>query len=599
MGTFWHKIKRNETTQEPRNWVFVDCEAHRQTLSDGEELQTLAFGAAVYYRPGRDRNPPLNRWWMFDNPSEFWDGVFDRVEQDRPCYVCAYNMGYDCRLLDTVNQLENRGYEQKGIYVSQAAFLFQWRSGDHKITLIDAMNWLSGSLASWSGLVDLPKFDDYLDAVDETYFRSACCRDVEILRAVVLQWLAFRRGHDLGVFRPTKASQAMAAFKHRYMDHDIVIHAHEEAHEVERASYHGGRCEAWHIGYRKDGPFHMLDVNSLYPYIMRVTPVPTKLWTVTQIPDQQWISDHRERFNVIADVLIETDEPIYPVHRDAKLIWPVGVFRCTLPHPELLAAIDRGHVQSVTRVAYYDQAIIFRRYVDELYALRMEQKQQGNTIYEQLTKYLLNSLYGKWGQYSETWEALPADEFMEQGYHEIVNMETQRPHPAYVVGETCWEITGRSESRDSFPGIAATITSAARMHLWRLIETAGVDHVYYMDTDSLLVDQAGYDNLSGWIDSATLGMLDLEETTPWFEIVSAKDYRTASKGKTKGVPASASQADDGSWSYTQMEGFRGALHHGVLDKVRARKATKTRQSRYEKGHVSPDGSVLPWSLSEA
>ncbi|GAI64695.1 unnamed protein product, partial [marine sediment metagenome] len=63
-------------------------------------------------------------------------------------------------------------------------------------------------------------------------------------------------------------------------------------------------------------------------------------------PSLPGLVEQLSRFSVIAEVLIETDEPAYAVRRK-QTIFPVGCFWVTLTTPELKYALKRGHIKEI------------------------------------------------------------------------------------------------------------------------------------------------------------------------------------------------------------------------------------------------------------
>ncbi|GAJ24874.1 unnamed protein product, partial [marine sediment metagenome] len=109
--------------------------------------------------------------------------------------------------------------------------------------------------------------------------------------------------------------------------------------------------------------------------------------------------------SVIGSPTLITDEPVYAVRR-GRTIFPIGRFWVTLTTPELLYALEHNHLIKVERAVIYEQANIFKTYVDRFYRLRQEFKSAGVAEYEELCKKMLNSLYGKFGQKAEVWEKI-------------------------------------------------------------------------------------------------------------------------------------------------------------------------------------------------
>ena len=149
------------------------------------------------------------------------------------------------------------------------------------------------------------------------------------------------------------------------------------------------------------------------------------------------------------------------------------------------------------------------------------------------------SLYGKFGQNGRKW--------IEDGRYEW-------PYP--VEGWACPDpnkgavrlrnrlgrvqrLATDGESENSIPIIAAEITAHARVWLWELITQAGQENVYYVDTDSLIVNASGLSRLQPHINNAALGGLKCEGVSDYSVFNAPKDYLFAGETRIKGVRASA------------------------------------------------------------
>jgi hypothetical protein len=620
VGTFRHQVKPAPPGTRPRNWIFWDCEAYRKRHKDGSETQTLRLGSACYVRDtGGVRNAHIDRW-DFDTHEGFWDGVMSRVERDRQTVCIGYNVGYDWRLVDGFHSLVKRGYKLRQPYMSQRVCILGGARGRHKITVLDAMNYFDGSLAAWGDTLDLPKLDIDIDTDDTDSLRIYCRRDVEILRRLWGSWLDFCDQHRAGRFSPTRASQAFSWFCSRHLKHKLYIHASWAAMALERRAYFGGRSEAFRLGNIEGGPFFKLDINSMYPSVMVDSPVPLALKEVYSYVSKTELRAALRSSLVVADVDVQTEDPIYPRVIDGRLCFPVGRFTTSLCTPELRYALHRGHIARVGGMATYRGGKLFQGYVQSLYKLRLKYKSEGNALYASMVKYLLNSLYGKFGQRNTPFKLMANDMGYPDGVDDMsiddgngvaIGHQTRIviaghmwlsdvKHYKDIIGTDGERIryNGREEWIHSMPSISAHITSYARVMLWRLLIKAGRDNVYYTDTDSLIVNRDGYDRLAREIDPDKLGKLKLEYKTETLRIDGVKSYKTDTEHHQKGVKASAVDMGDGSYKQDRWQGLRGAIRDGNLDSVTITPMVSNVTNRYTKGVVGSSGSVSPFVLDE-
>lgn len=221
-----------------------------------------------------------------------------------------------------------------------------------------------------------------------------------------------------------------------------------------------------------------------------------------------------------------------------------------------------------------------------------------------MTKLLLNSLYGKYGQRNST-------------KTEIVDSESRDIFMAMMNDSETFEIYGEDGvkfvrlgddifriskqegefARDSIPIIASAVTSYARVLLYSLIRTAGPENVIYTDTDSLFVTKDGLQRLNEHIDSSTLGKLKIEKSGT-VVILGAKDYTFNGITKLKGVKKSAEKLSDSLYRQSRFETKNTRYRKGTPDGVvMVTPIYKSITHKYDKGIVLGE-YVTPFTLSE-
>jgi hypothetical protein len=461
------------------------------------------------------------------------------------------------------------------------------------LKLMDTLNWWRVPLRTLGDSVGLPKLDMPAPNAPRWMWDTYNRRDVEIMIRAVTRWLDFLASEDMGGFAPTLASQAFRAYRHRFMGHPILIDDHEAALPAARSAYHGGRCEAFRVG-EYTGKFTLLDVNSMYPYVMRKYRYPSVLRWASRRVDATELRTLCAHHCVIADVDLDTTEPVFPAKRHGKLTFPVGRFSATLTTEEIRYALKHRWVVKVHFVAAYTAEPLFRAFVSEMYARRLEADKAGDSLTAYLFKILLNSLYGKFGQRGMVWDKVRDTKDIDPDTWTEIDMTTHRVESYRRVLGQVQILRHEPESLYSHPAIAAHVTANARLYLWSLIRKAGSKHVYYSDTDSLLVDDVGADNLRTLVHPTRLGKLKREGVYDSIDIRGAKDYRFGARSKTKGIRKGATLVAPDTYEQEKWSGLRGALRSGVLDMPTIELVRKHLHRSYDKGVVGSDGWVSPF-----
>lgn len=591
-----HPLKRNKSNQQPTRVIFFDTETTQVTLPAGDIEHHLKLGQACFVRLDSAGQVIKREWLCFRDPDTFWDWCVKHATTKTRLIMVAHNLDFDVLVLGGFRPLNDRGYLLKMLIVTSGANIWRFSNGKSTILMLDNMNYFHMSLADLGDSIGLAKLEVDFETVSDDDLAVYCKRDVEVMIKAWLDWLAFLKDHNLGCWAMTTAGQAFNAYRHRFMGVRIYIHTNEKAIDLERRSYHGGRSECFRIGYYGDGPYYMVDVNSMYPYMMKEYKYPTMLKTILSNASVSDLAYWLERAGVIAEVTLDTDKNCYPVGMNGRLVFPVGRFETVLTTPELIRALDDGAIVDVKAMAVYNMAYIFGDYVEYFYGIRRSYQDQGNTGYQMLAKLLLNSLYGKFGQQIDIYEHVADAPDTPDGFWSEYDVEDQCWRKYRSIGGVIERAVGKDEGYNAFPAIPAHVTAYARLYLYDLIQMAGPDHVYYCDTDSLIVDRAGFERLQPLLDDHELGMLKLEEKTDHMVINGVKDYIFGRKVKLKGIRNTAERIDHVTFEQYNQRSIKGALRARDAARCIWKKTTKHLDRTYKKGNVDATGKVRPYNL---
>jgi hypothetical protein len=136
------------------------------------------------------------------------------------------------------------------------------------------------------------------------------------------------------------------------------------------------------------------------------------------------------------------------------------------------------------------------------------------------------------------------------------------------------------------------------MWLWKLICEAGREHVFYCDTDSLVVDKTGYDTLAAPYLGDGLGELKLEKQFSYLVIHGCKDYEFGDVTKIKGIRTNATKIADNQYMQDHFSKFKTMVRNGNLDTMVVSRQPKHLKREYTKGTVTTLGAVTPFILPD-
>lgn len=590
-----HRLPGNKSSEAPSACIWVDTETRDDVQPNGDKRQLLWFGWACYRRrrgPGKWSAP---EWHRFETRESFWSWCLGKARNRTRLYVFAHNGAFDLPVLGAFSELPKRGWQMTKAIVDAPPMDITWKSGSMTLRFVDTLNYWRLPLDTIGDSVGLRKLTMPSRDAPQHRWDAYGRRDVKVIMRAVIRWVDFLQAHDLGGFKGTLASQAFTAYRHRFMPVPIMIHDDPRALALERASYVGGRTECFRLGIL-EGEYFYVDVNSMYPGVMRKRPYPCSLQSVHREPALDTLHRWAIERGVIADVIVETDKPLFPLVDDGTLIFPVGRFRVTLAGPELKLALDRGLVRRCFLAAVYNMAELFTDYIDTLYHERMKARLAGDLTSYWLFKIMMNSLYGKFGQRGRIWRDVGIEHPDTIELYTEINGHTNQVTHRRTFGGIIQEWQDEGEAFHSFPAIASYITSHARLVLLQAIEAAGWDQVLYCDTDSLVMTRTGFDRIQHLCDPARIGAWAVEAALTRLELHGPKDYVFDETRRVKGIRQSASWLPHDRALQDRFVGFKGLLRRKSLDAPIVAKVVKKQHRQYRKGTVDAEGRVSPFRL---
>lgn len=575
--------------------VYFDSESRLREESDvfGERIVHLPYLVCASFNDYK-----YGRHWTADYYGEgfldrFWNDVMKFSKKGRTLLI-AHNANYDVLVTGGIPRLTKGGFRATSFFSQGTVFILDMAQGKRTISIISSTNIYSTSLANLARTFDMEKMEvDYNESsLDEVI--PYCRNDVAILQTAMEAFFDFVRTEELGSLARTIAGQAFCAYRHRFMTEEIYIHSEPDALALEREAYCGGRVELFHRG-RVPGKVTYLDVNSMYPFVMKANLYPTKLVTRKKHITVDELQRFTERYLVIARVTVSPNEPVFPMKLAGALVFPVGTFQTVLSTPELLYACNHGYIQDVHEANLYDAGDLFSSYVDYFYQKRLDAKRSGDKVRNELYKLFLNSLYGKFGQRGDKWVKVRETEPDEIYQETVYDAETRTLQSVKAFGGTVFRKVDETESYNSFPAVAAHVTAYARMSLWAYMKMAGLENVVYADTDSLFVTDEGKRRLESQMDEILLGALKVEDESENVILNAPKDYQFGETVKHKGIPKNAEVTDKG-YKVVLWGKLSGYLRNKTLDGYQNEIRYKTDSGRYLKAWIDLSGRAVPFRI---
>ncbi len=592
-----HTLSPITGNARPSRVLFVDTETYQRKAKGGKREHRLRLGYALMTRSRRDKRLETQSDFIIRDLPEFWAWVDKQCPSKSRLYLVSHNLNFDLPVLKAFSQLPKLDWEITGFYSQSKTAIFRWRDGNRKIFAVDNHNLFPGSLEKWGDVIGLPKGKVDFKRVSRAKLLEYCKNDVEIMRRLWMSWLEFLDKHDLGKFGNTIASTAFTAYRYRFMDERIIIHDDPLAGHLERAAYHGGRVECLYQGKVSESNYHYVDVNSMYGFIMSQELFPAFLWNSQATSSLKILAKRLDKYAVIARVQVQVTSNYFPLRIDGVLTYPLGKFWTTLSTPELKLAQASGWIKAVSHVAWYHQFPLFKSYADYMLEVRRKYQKSGQDDWAKITKLLINGLYGKFAQkgYQQSQVGTADPEKAER--LPVLDVDTNERSQYVTFGGKVFHESRQGESYNSFPAITAHVTAYARLYLNGLRERVPQGHIYYMDTDALIVDDEGLESLAGFFDDQTPGMLRIEHSSPWLVINAPKDYSMLDRVRHKGKRKDAKDIAGGKYVQHNWKSIRGLIAAGDVNTYFTQQVTKSDRRVIRSGEVHPEKWVFPFVLA--
>ena len=587
-------LKPTKKVTRPRRVIFFATQTWQAQISDKKTRHTLRHGHAHFYRYKELDGLQPYRDITFWNEPDFWSWVDKQATKKTTTYLVSYNAVFDLTVTAAFERLAGLGWSLDGMYSKDAVSVFRWSNGGRKLIALSMTNFFNESLEKIAASLGQVPVTEDLELSQEERLIEECKGNVKTLAAAWESWLAFLDEHNLGSFKWTAGSTAFSAWRHRFQSVNLHIHDDSSAIKLERDSYKGGRNECLFVGTRENDAFYYLDVNSMYGYILATKEFPGGIWGSNEGGSLYQLGYKLARYACIAKVTVGVTDNVFPMKYDQFSCYPLGEFTTTLTTPELKIALESGWIKEVHALAWYRKHKLFENYAQYFRSIREQFDAADNRVYSKIAKTMTNALYGKFGQYALKQKHVGTCDPKEFRREQIYDFGDQSYYDWVWLGGNIIKERHDGEGYNSFPAIAAHVTAYARIYLYWFMKQVPAGHLFYVDTDSMIVDQKGFDALKFYIDASAMGMLGIEKVSPWLMINAPKDYAMLGRSRKKGIPADAAQYKQDHFEFDLQPGLAGVIDGKMSGEYVTTRQTRRRLRGIFSGELGPDGWVRPF-----
>lgn len=633
-------LRRNHGTHVPHEWIVLQTVPQEIELKGKkkEKLQRLDLGVAHALRLKGN----VWRAWSqleFSETLPFWPWLYGRIRRNCSLWLIGHGIAKSFTLCDGWNEisrrtlrLTKRAKDSKSVHSSEIEehelqegwlvdgdppTILQLYHDFGVVHVVDVRNYSNATIDEYADELGVTAPKRPGDRRNERAWYEYLADQCRVVSDWLLDFLLYWRDNDLGQWRHTIASLAMAAFRHRFMDAKLLIHTCEFALEKEREALAGGEIRTYFCGSvhplkgkssERDPPrvtqhtlygktrVHVLDVNSLYPFVMREEWMPAELCAWKRPGDADDFKAWSQDLLLLGRVMVESWNEPYPFLGDGQRYWACGKFWTTLCGPELARAVELGHVVKWDGLCAYLKRKCFWKFVDHFHRERLLAVAGGRRLRATQCKLLMNSLAGKFGQRSPRWEFTNfPDAPVHWGTFPVLDVDMQRMKIYRAIAGYVQEQQVTTEGLDSMPALEAFVNAHGRAYMRMLRKAADERNVLYQSTDTLHVTDEGRERLKPWLETyqGELGKLRVEGVHQSAIYRGPHDYTLDGVHTVAGLAFDAQFDERGRYSQWQEQTLKTILTHEPGGFLRLNQVTHQLGNFHPHGVLHEDGEVTP------
>lgn len=527
----------------------------------------------------------------FEDIDAMWDIICAKANRRGVTFLWCHDLSWTARVSAAFIQLPQRDWKLTAFNLVPGSGWLVWRKGRCTLKFFDTMSiWQTGmdGLAKLfeMGRKPLPA----VDARPETWM-SRVWADRAIMLAAVRNYLSWVVTNDLGPLAVTGTGQAWSAFRRRFLTHGILVHSDIPLRAMEREAMWAGRAEAYWHGAILTQQVDEWDFTSAHNNIARTELVPVyPTRPVGQGADVSSLA-YLPGLELLADVEVNTPQPVVPLRTGNGIVWATGEFRTTLWGPELRELLRAGASVHLRNGHLYKSAPALHAWGSWISA---HLSGGGNDIpawIKAIIKRWGNTLVGRFGMRYPEWENIGWSPRSDAFAIPLWDVDTDEEHLLMQAGHELFEQVGVSDPRYCAPMVTGYIMSSLRAKLWRLMSAMPPMSLLYVDTDSVLTTDAWRPHMRAISRSPDFEGLRLKRTWDGFAIYGPRQIITGNEVRFSGLPKTATRVGRHDFEGEVTESLGQALGANALDRVRISRKRWTVEGR----DVRRNGPAVGWT----
>lgn len=588
-----HYIRSNENARIPSRFIILDSESDRKRDKKGEtQSWSLAVATFLTWNKKGVCETSTSR---FETPMALWEACSDFTRTGRRTVLYAHNLNYDLRICQALSLLPKLGWQLRDMRLDGRGSWSKWSREKASLTLCDSASIFPVSLDILGKTLGIPKLPLPPCGQREKLFQR-CERDVAILTDAISRYVTWLRTGECGNWQMTGASQAWSQWRHSHYTHKILVHDNADALAAERAAMHAGRCEAWRWGKYSKDVFYEYDWQNSYPRIARDSQLPTKLCGTVTAPGAKSMEALITKYCVLAELEITTTVPCVPASHDGRVLWPTGTFRSVLWDPEIRLLRESGASFRVRRAWLYKREPALKGWAEWILSSLHSKNSPCEPWKMLILKHWSRALIGRFGMRYRSWEHFATAPESRVFMSQLLDSSDGSLKELMQIGSDIFTSGELKEIDDGCPQITGYIMSEARAKLWRASQLIGPDHVFYMDTDSLLVDSSGHQKIQSRYDVGIFDGLRSKGRYRRMELYGPRAIVLDKRPSVSGLPKSATRMSGTAWQGDVWRGAMESVRRGEHDSVRIAHSIHRLRYNSHRRYFDADGRTRPYVL---
>jgi len=383
-----------------------------------------------------------------------------------------------------------------------------------------------------------------------------------IMRTAMMQIWDWVEGEDLGTWQRSGAGQAWSTWRHKFMTHQVVVHDSFEARAAEEASTTTGRCEAWRHGDQEGGPWFEWDLPLAYARICAETLLPsTYVGWIKRVHGASVFAAH-EGERRLWHLEVETEQPVLPVRHEDGILWPVGRFSGWWWDHELTELERASTIVEAIECHVYRATPALKAWAEWCIRIVEDPAESETPAIQAAVKHMSRAIVGRFAARYRVWEPFGDTPDEEIALVPVWDHDAGIPGELLMLHHEAWWSDHRELGRDACPAIQSAIMAECRIRLWRCMQAAGLEVICYVDTDGLIVNYRGNNNLLAMKDEQALWGLRQKRTITELRVDGPRQLLVDGQLRYAGIPKRSRHIEGQSWADERFESLEQSLKRG-------------------------------------